>query len=125
MPKKIPYRNQSPTSWWIYSEIEFFVATSRKKSSPNAKHLVWENTRIIQAPNRNSAYQKAMNLGRCAHPTKTVDGEWRFAGISSLLPIYEELNDGAELLWADLGKKSMAQIRRMTPTKNKLKVFSD
>jgi uncharacterized protein DUF4288 len=79
-------------------EVEQWVSDCQKKLSPTSRCLVWENTRLIRAKNREQAYRKALAYGRLGHPSKTEGGEWRFAGISTLLPAYEDIKDGAEIL---------------------------
>ncbi|WP_152032869.1 hypothetical protein [Ereboglobus luteus] len=127
MPRKkqIPYRNQSPTGWWIYEEIEQWVSNRQKRLTPNSRCLVWQNTRIIMAKNRHEAFQKAMRLSKKTFPSKTDGGEWRFAGISMLLPIYEKMKDGSEVLWTERGKMSQRQIQRLVKSKQQLSVFDD
>lgn len=127
MPKqvKIPWRNRSPYHWWLFSEIQQWVPSRLKKLTPRSRSVVWENTRIIKARNRDEAYKKAMRLGREGHPAKTPKGEWRFVGISQLLPIYEPLEDGAEILWHDHGLISVAAMRRLVHSRRQLDVFDD
>ena len=120
----VPCRNQSPSGWWIFREVEYWVA-SGKKTSPRTRHLVWENTRLIRAGNRDEAHRKAVELGRAGHPSKTEDGEWRFAGISMLLPVYEDLEDGAEILWEVRGSLPIESIRKRVRTRRTLPVFDD
>jgi hypothetical protein len=122
---KIPYRNRNHTGWWIFMEVEQWVSNRQKKLSPTSRCLVWENTRLIRAKNREQAYRKALAYGRLGHPSKTEGGEWRFAGISMLLPVYEEIEDGAEILWTDRGLLQIGKIKRMVKTKSQLSLFSD
>lgn len=125
MTRPIPsHRNQSPSGWWIFCEVEYWGAAG-KKTSPGTRHPVWENTRLIRAENREDAYRKALALSRSEHPLKTHDGEWRFAGISQLLPVYEDLEDGAEILWEVHGSLPMESIRKRVRTKRTLPVFDD
>src|SRR5690242_3647961 len=98
---KVAFANRNHSGWWIFREVEFWVSRRQKKLSPTSRCLVWENTRLIRAKNREAAYQKALRLGRETHPSKTNGGEWRFAGISMLLPVYEDIEDGAEILWVE------------------------
>ena len=126
MPKapKIPSRNQSHSGWWIFSELEHWVAKG-KGLSPRGRYPDWENTRLLRAKNREEAYRKALKLGRAGHPSKTDGGEWRFAGITMLLPVYEDIEDGAEILWEDRGSLSLKRIRELVKSKRKLPVFQD
>jgi hypothetical protein len=80
---------------------------------------------LLRAKSREEAYRKAMKLGRDGLPCKTRGGEWRFAGISMLLPVYEKIEDGAEILWNDLGRLPVKRIESLVKTKNQLPVFDD
>jgi hypothetical protein len=80
---------------------------------------------LIQAKNREEAYRKALMLGRAGHPSKTKSGEWRFVGISMLLPVYEKLEDGAEILWVDRGLMPVSKIRKLIKTQRQLPVFKN
>ncbi len=122
---QVPHRNQSPTGWWLFREIQFWVSDRRKKLGPTSRCPVWENTRLLRAKNREEALAKALCLARDGHPSKTRGAEWRSGGISQLLPIYEELEDGAEILWDKLGSLSVARIKRLAKSKRQLSVFND
>jgi hypothetical protein len=127
MPRKsqVPWRNRSPSGWWFFREIQQWVSTRQKKLTPKSRCLVWENTRIIKAKNRDEAFEKAMRMGEVGHPSKTLGGEWRFVGISQLLPVYDDLEDGAEILWDDRGSIPVSQITRLVKSKKQLPVFDD
>jgi hypothetical protein len=127
MPRKskIPWRNRNATGWWVYQKVEQWVSNRQKKLTPNSRCLVWENIRIIKAKNRHEAFRKAMRLGRSSSPSKTIGGEWRFAGISLLLPIYDDIEDGAEILWTDCEKMRVKDIQKLVKAKDQLSVFND
>ena len=122
---KIPFSNRNHTGWWIFTEVTQWVSNRQKKLSPTSRCLVWENMRLICSRNREQAYRKALKLGRLGHPSKTKEGEWRFAGISMLLPVYEEIEDGAEILWNDYGALPIRTIKKLVKTKRQLTVFDD
>lgn len=122
---KIAYRNRNHTGWWIYKEVAYWVSNRQKKLSETSRCPVWENTRLIRARNREEAYRKAMRLSQEGYPSKTDGGEWRFAGISDLLPVYEDLEDGAEILWNVRGRLPMSRIKKMVRSKKQLSVFDD
>ena len=121
----VAFRNRDSTGWWIFREVMQWVSKRQKKLSTTSRCLVWENTRLICARNREQAYRKAITLGRLGHPSKTKGGEWRFAGISMLLPVYEEIEDGAEILWTDHGLLPIRKIKKLIKTKPRLSVFDD
>lgn len=127
MPKKPKpaYRNQNHTGWWVFREVQQWVADSQKKLSDHSRCPVWENTRLLRAKNRKKAYKKAMKLCHTGHPSKTNDGEWRSVGISMLLPVYEKIEDGVEILWTDRGLMTVGKIQKLVKTKEQLPVFDD
>jgi hypothetical protein len=59
------------------------------------------------------------------HPSKTAAGVWRFAGISMLLPIYQKLQDGAEVLWTKRGRMTIDKAKSLALKKRQLPVFDD
>jgi hypothetical protein len=66
-----------------------------------------------------------LKLGHAGHPSRTKGGEWRFAGISMLLPVCEKIEDGAEILWEDRGLLTVARLKRLVKSKQSLPVFDD
>src|SRR3954471_6019897 len=119
---KVPVRNQSFSGWWIFREVKYWVSSRQKKLLRNSRCLVWENTRLIRARNREEAYRKALAVAR-AERSRNNAGQWRFAGISMLLPVYEDIEDGAEILWNERGLMRIGAIRKLTKTKRQLPVF--
>ena len=126
MAKKptIPFRNRNHSGWWVFCEVQQWVPKG-VKLSPTNRCPVWENTRLVRAKNREEAYRKAISLGKAGMPSKTFGGEWRFAGLSMLLPVYDEIEDGAEILWDDHGSISVKRIKRMVKSKRDLPVFDN
>ena len=121
----VPWRNKSPTGWWIVGEVQAWVPSKSRRASRRSKSHVWENLRLIRAKDREGAYRKAVRLGRDGDSAETDNGVWRFAGISLLLPVYEKIEDGAEVLWTDRGKMSANSLRKLAKSKRQLPVFND
>jgi hypothetical protein len=125
MKNKISSRNKSPYGWWIASFIERFH--EGKIGHENKQYLAWENTILIKAKTRDQAYAKAIKQGRSYEDSKTGRqgvGKWVFEGLTSLLPIYDRLEDGAEVLWVEHRKK-LRTIRSMLKKKSQLEAFQD
>lgn len=90
-------------------------------------NVVWRNFHLIRANSPEVAYRKANRIG------KSFGSEYRnserktvrsvFRGISELVPIYEELIDGAEILFESRENLTDRQIRAMIGAKNKLAAF--
>lgn len=127
MKNGIPYRNHSPYGWWIASYIQR-AAFDNESVVENC--LAWENTIILQAPDREAAYDKAILLasvsdGLDLNDSKDNNGKWVFEGLTMLLPIFDKLEDGAELLWVEHENKTAKMIQAMIKQKHELEVFDD
>lgn len=130
VPKKpIPYRNGSPHGWWIGSYLERFEFNDEDRSDLNRRCDAYENTVILKARNREEAYRKLVALAsvdgsECRSPNGR-GGFWRFEGITGLLPIYEELEDGAEILWQHHRNLAVKTVRKLIRAKHELPIFDD
>jgi len=122
---EIAYRNRNHTGWWIFTEVEYWVSDRQRRLKPSSRCPVYENTRLLRAKSREEAYRKATELGGAGRPSRTNAGEWRFAGISMLLPVYDKIEDGAEILWDDRRRIPLSRIKKMVKGKNQLSVFDD
>jgi hypothetical protein len=122
---RIAHRHKNHTGWWLFNEVEQWVSDRQKKLTSRSRCRVYENLRLVRARSRDEAYRKAMKLGRSGLPSRTKAGKWQFVGISMLLPVYEPLDDGSELLWRDRGNMPLSKIRTLVKTKRELPVFDD
>jgi len=82
----------------------------------------WINTHLIHALSPQDAYRKAIAIGRkgaIRYKSSAGMRKWRFVGIWDLIPIYDDLADGEEILWTDYGALSAetAQKRCLTRAK--------
>lgn len=117
--------NQDHTGWWIYREVEQWVSKRQKALTANSRCLIYLNLRLIRAKSREEAYRKALAWGRVGDRSKSNGGEWRFAGIAMLLPVYEKFEDGSEILWEDRKLMTVAKIKKLVKTRRQLPVFDD
>jgi hypothetical protein len=129
--KPIPHRNKSPYGWWIASYLERFEFDDENVENLNRRCLAWENTIVFKARDRNQAYRKAEKIGKLSDGNeawtgdKARKGRWRYEGITSLLPIYEELTDGAEILWNEYQNVTVRRVKSMVKRKLDLECFDD
>lgn len=129
--RKVPWRNHAPHGWWIASYLQRFEWKGAKPTTRRSKPLCWEHTVILTAKDRDSAFRKAIALGRSSATGKwqLLDeppgqlGRWIFEGLTSLLPIYDSLEDGAEVLWQEHTHKTLGSLRQRIKPKAKLEVF--
>ncbi|HCN78468.1 MAG TPA: hypothetical protein DIT13_14900 [Verrucomicrobiales bacterium] len=86
----------SRTGWWIAGLLE--------KHSNTDRPTYWNNYRLIKAGDWRTAFRKAAELGaaNARVGNKAFSGHQEFIGVTDLLPIYDEFEDGAELLWQEL-----------------------
>lgn len=115
----------SPYGWYVASYLLRFVEVDETGvDDPEKRFSTWENTIIIKADSLSEAYDKAVQIAmretesyKGGEPPG-VDVQWVFEGITDLLPIYENLADGAEIMWASHGPRKLKNIRRCTRTKD-------
>jgi hypothetical protein len=131
MKDGIPHRNHSPYGWWIATYIIRAVWDDDPTPSLRTRCRAWENTIILQAPDREAAYDKAVSMAS-RDETEFEDsgnshrkGRWVYEGLVSLLPIYDELTDGAEILWIEHENRTVGKIRSLVRPKEELEVFDD
>ena len=96
---------------------------SRKRSNGNSKAITWINTHLICAATPSKAYDKALVIGRDnAGRYRAACGpmNWRFVGIWELLPVYEDIADGAELYYTDYGLITSRVAARRCMSKHKV-----
>ncbi|WP_230659949.1 DUF4288 domain-containing protein [Psychrobacter sp. I-STPA10] len=109
--KQIYDKNKSPVGWYIGSYILRFVELNDKDNDdPERFFTIWENTIIVQAEDLSHAYDKVVaNAKLMSEPyeggLEAVPVQWRFEGITELLPIYEPLEDGAEIMYSERRRK--------------------
>ena len=110
--------NLSPVGWYVASYLIRFVEVGAPDNDdPDRRFLTWENTILVQARDLHHAYDKAVAFAQRAtepyasHPTGEPV-QWLFEGLTELLPIYEDLADGAEIMWADRRQRKLSTLRR-------------
>jgi len=130
MNKEIPYRNKAAYGWWIASYMQRMQWHDSPAPSERSRCIAWENTILIQAADREAAYEKAVSIGsqdggEFQNEDETKTGEWVFEGLTELLPLYEDIEDGAEILWKVHDGRTVGKIRSFTKKKDELSVFDD
>ena len=116
--------NVSPVGWYIGTYQLRFVELDRTDiEDDEARFLIWENTVLVKASSLERAHDKVTEIGNeHTDPYKGgpehVDVQWYFEGILELLPIYEEIEDGCEVMWAERHPRKLKNIRANTLTKH-------
>jgi hypothetical protein len=119
--------NISPVGWYSAAILLRFETEEEDEANLNRRCLAWENYHIIKAETPDEAYEKALKLGKSyENKYKNTEGErvkWIFEGLTMLVPIYEELHDGAEIGWTEHENKAVKTIKAFVKSKDELEVF--
>ncbi len=115
-------KHKSPVGWYVATELLRFVPDGIDPENATKRFLVWENLVLVQADDAETAYQKAMER-RELHDWKSESGQWHFEGLTSLLAVYEDFEDGSEIMWIEHKQKSVGGVKKMIKTKDQLEVF--
>ena len=115
-------KNVSPVGWYVgVYQIRFVELGREDNEAAERRFLVWENTVLVRAGDLAAAYDKVCAIGQaqCAPYAGGADGVpvcWVFEGVVDLLPVYEPLGDGAEIMWEERRRK-LKNIRARARTK--------
>jgi len=116
----------SPVGWYVGTyQLRFIELDDPDNDDPQAEFLVWENTALIRADSLEEAYRKLVAIGEeQTEPYKggpeAVDVQWRFEGVTDLLPVYEELGDGVEIMWGE-SHRTLKRTRSLARTVEQLR----
>ena len=120
-------KNVSPVGWYYGSFLLRFVELEDceecERNDPERRFHTWENTVIVKANSLDAAYDKVEQIGKLEtepyrnslSPPKLV--QWEYLGVTNLIPIYEELADGAEIAWASHPHRKLKTLRRWVKPK--------
>lgn len=94
-------------NWYLVEIIERCETNAIDDIRPLRRCIVYGNYHMIKAESVEEAYDKAEKIGREGNfnfkNADKKDMKWEFIGIGDLLPIYEDIEDGAELMFTDYG----------------------
>lgn len=115
---------------FIPENIEWFIGelVEEFKAADQSENLVHINTILIKADSPEAAYEKALTFGESANRVfKNTDGvevSVNFRGLRGLYPVYDRLEDGAELLYEVREGMSEEAIAKIVKPKEGLAAFS-
>jgi hypothetical protein len=108
--------------WWLADLVVEFIIEGQ------TGNVVHYNLTLIRAESAEQAYDKAVANGKRHEATYTnTDGERvtvRFRGLREMTVIYDELEDGAELLYEEGNDLSQDQVLAAVKPKEKLAAFA-
>lgn len=131
--QSIPTRNKSPYGWWVATIIERFEFDDEDLNNMRRRCRAFSNVVILKAEDREQAYLNAVEYGKCGIENKSDwsngkgrKGRWIFEGLSSLIPIYDELDpDGTEILFDDNNGVTVGRVKSWVRIKEELEAFDD
>jgi hypothetical protein len=116
-------KNVSPVGWYVGSYLLRFVELNdEERDNPEKRFLSWENTVLVKAESLDSAFVKVERIAKQgAKPYRGgpdgVPVKWEYLGITELLPVYEEIADGAEIVWAEHNPRMLKNLRQCVKPK--------
>jgi hypothetical protein len=119
-------KNVSPVDWYACSYlIRFTELNDSQINNEEKKFISWENTILVKASSLEEAYNKAIDFAKPkTAPYKGgpngIDVQWVFEGITEVLPIYEDLEDGAEIMWLERNPKKLKKLKQLVHTVDEL-----
>ena len=119
--EKISNQNKN---WFIVEILEKCEPVIRNEKNDLRRVTTWGNHHLIKADSPEQAFDKAVILGKEKNYKFTnsdkIEMESIFVGIGELIPIYEDIEDGAELMWTDYGFISNRRTMKMAYKKQEL-----
>lgn len=109
--------------WFLVEIIEICEPANAESSDDSKRVTTWGSYILINAPTPSKAFDKAVKIGKIGAYSFKSRGKimkWKFAGIGDLLPIYEDLKDGSEIMWRDYGNIRAKRIDKIVKTKKEL-----
>ncbi len=108
-------------TWYLAELVEEITVGGEAN---NAVHV---NVILLRADSPEKAFEKAMKHGK-SDETTYLNPEDKlvtihFCGLRDLLVIYEDLEDGAEILWEEYVGLSAEEMRNYIKPKERLSVF--
>jgi hypothetical protein len=112
-------KNISPVDWYVGSYLIRFIELEEKGNFDLERRFhSWENTVIVNARSLDEAYKKIEDIAKSE--TKPYKGgsegvpvQWVYEGITELVPIYEELEDGAEIMWCERKPRKLKNLKKL------------
>jgi len=120
-------RDPSPVGWYVGSYlVRFIELNATGNDDADGEFLAWENTVLVRADSFDEAYSKVEAQARLhTEPygggSEGIPVQWVFEGISDLVPIYEPLEDGCEILWTEHEALKLGKLQSMARSVDELR----
>jgi hypothetical protein len=119
--------NTSPSDWYVAGVLLRIEVGEIDEGNENRRCDAWENHVLIKASSPKEAFKRAVDEGKSEEAEYLNEAQekvrFTFEGLTTLVPIYDELEDGSEILWTEYENKAAKTIRRWAKKKEDLEVF--
>jgi hypothetical protein len=110
--------------WFLVEIIEIYEPVDSNKMQELRRVTAYGNYHLINAATPSRAYEKAVKIGKHSNYKFTnsdkIKMKSKFLGIGDLLPICENIQDGAEIMWNNYGFISARSSEKKVRTKKDL-----
>ena len=120
-------KNKSPVGWYVGSYLQRFVELQDEdRDNPERRFTSWENTVLVKASSIEAAYTKVEKLAKLNSKPYTggsqgVPVQWEYLGITGVLPVYEKIQDGAEIAWAERAPRKLKNLKQWVKQKSAIR----
>ena len=115
-------KNISPVGWYVGSYLlRFIELDSEGNDDEDNRFLSWHNTILVRAKDLDDAYDK-IEIEAIEHTDPYKGGDegvpvqWVYEGITEILPIYDELEHGTEIMFSESTRK-LKNLKKMVRAK--------
>ena len=112
-------KNSSSVGWYLGAYLLRFVELSDpQRDEDECRFLSWENTVLVRAKTMKQAFSKVERIGKQASKPyrggpEGVHVQWEYLGVTELLPIYEDIEDGAEIAWRERAPRTLRKLKKL------------
>ena len=112
-------KNISPVGWYLGAYLlRFIELNDPQRNDDNCRFLSWENTVLVRAKTMKQAFLKVEKIGKQASKPyrggpNGVPVQWEYLGVTEVLPIYEEIADGAEIAWQERSPRTLRKLKEL------------
>ena len=111
-------------NWFIAEIIEMYEPLNSDTSKELRRITTYGNYHLIKAETPSQAFDKAVKIGKQSNyefiNSNNIKMKSEFVGIGDLVPITENIEDGAEILWNDYGQITARRTLKMNRSKKEL-----
>jgi len=116
-------KNVSPVGWYLGSYLLRFVELDDpRRTDQEHRFTSWENTVLVHAKSLDGAYVQVKRIAK--QNSKPYRGgpsgvrvRWEYLGVTELLPIYEQIANGAEIAWTERAPRKLKNLQSMVRPK--------